>query len=478
VFDHDPRKPARVHAYRGGYLPEERRATERKLRSGAISAVVSTSALELGVDIGALDVCVLNGYPGSVAGTWQRFGRAGRRHRACLGVLVAGSDALDQYVVRHPEFFLGASPECARIAPDQLLIALDHLRCAAFELPFRRGETFGGADPEAMLAFLAEQGVLHADADSWHWIADSYPANAVSLRAVANGNFVVVDVSDGKQTIIAEVDFSSAASTLYEGAIYLVQSKPWQVERLDWVGRKAFVTRTQADYYTDAIEYQKLKILERFAESPQCAGMVGHGEVHLVRRVTGYKKIRYYSHENIGYGPVNLPDAELHTSALWWRLPDAVLARAFPTRAQALEGFLGAAYALHTVGVLRAMAEPRDIGKAVGSGHGEWSASFDPRERGAIRDGRNGALPADSAQHFEPTVFLYDNYPGGMGFSEPLFREQGAIVADAHALVQGCACAQGCPACIGPILSSDERDGHQPKQLTLRVLALLRDEAR
>jgi DEAD/DEAH box helicase domain-containing protein len=475
VFDHDPRKPARVHAYRGGYLPEERRATERKLRSGAISAVVSTSALELGVDIGALDVCVLSGYPGTVAATWQRFGRAGRRQRACLGVLVAGSDALDQYVVRHPEFFLGASPERARIAPDQLLIALDHLRCAAFELPFRRGERFGGADPEAMLVFLAEQGVLHADAGSWHWIADSYPANAVSLRAVANGNFVVVDTTDGKQTIIAEVDFSSAASTLYEGAIYLVQSKPWQVERLDWVGRKAFVTRTQADYYTDAIEYQKLKILERFAETPQREGRVGHGEVHLVRRVTGYKKIRYYSHENVGYGPVNLPDAELHTSALWWRLPEAVLASAFATRAHALDGFLGAAYALHTVGVLRAMAEPRDIGKAVGSGQGEWSASFDPRERGAIRDGRNGALAADAAQHFEPTVFLYDNYPGGMGFSEPLFREQQTIVADAYALVAGCACAHGCPACIGPILAGEERADQAPKKLALRVLALLRD---
>ncbi|MGD8710382.1 MAG: DEAD/DEAH box helicase, partial [Ectothiorhodospiraceae bacterium] len=185
VFDSDPRKPTRVAAYRGGYLPTERRRTERALRAGGVECVIATSALELGVDIGSLDVCILNGYPGTIAATWQRLGRAGRRNRPALGVLVATSQPLDQYIVRNPEFFLGSSPEHARIDPDQLLILLDHVRCAAFELPFRKGERFGGENLEELLAYLEEQGVLHREADSWHWTEDSYPANSVSLRSVA-----------------------------------------------------------------------------------------------------------------------------------------------------------------------------------------------------------------------------------------------------------------------------------------------------
>ncbi|HVQ32821.1 MAG TPA: DEAD/DEAH box helicase, partial [Lysobacter sp.] len=185
VFDHDPRKPARIRAYRGGYLPTERRDAERAMREGRIDGIVSTSALELGVDIGSLDVVVLNGYPGSVAATWQRFGRAGRRQQASVGVLVASSDPLDQYVVRHPEFFSNASPEQARIAPDQPVILLDHIRCAAFELPFLECERFGPVDPAVYLELLAQDGVVHAEGGRWEWIADSYPANAVSLRSVA-----------------------------------------------------------------------------------------------------------------------------------------------------------------------------------------------------------------------------------------------------------------------------------------------------
>ncbi|HEX7769492.1 MAG TPA: DEAD/DEAH box helicase, partial [Dokdonella sp.] len=365
VFDHDPRKPARIRAYRGGYLPTERRATERSLRAGGVDGVVSTSALELGVDIGALDVAILNGFPGSISATWQRLGRAGRRQQPSLGVLVASSQALDQYVVRHPEFFEAAPQEQARIAPDQLLILLDHIRCAAFELPFRSGERFGENTADDFLAVLAESGVLHNEGERWDWIADSYPAAAVSLRSVADGNFVVVDRTDGRQSIIAEVDFGSAALTLYEGAIYMLQSRPYQVERLDWEGRKAFVTTTNVDYYTDAIDYTRLKVLERFDGANAGEGTCHHGEVHVVRRVAGYKKIRFYSHENIGYGPVNLPDQELHTSAVWWQLAQDALEAAFASRQDALDGFLGAAYALHTVAAVRVMAEGRDLQKAV-----------------------------------------------------------------------------------------------------------------
>ncbi len=287
VFDSDPRQAPRVAAYRGGYLPTERRDTATRLRGGELDCVVATNALELGVDIGGLDVCLLNGFPGTIAGTWQRLGRAGRRNRPAMGVLIATSDPLDQYIIRNPEFFTAASPERGCIDPDQLLILMDHVRCAAFELPFQDGERFGSEPLAEMLGYLESQGVLHHEGQRWHWMADSYPANSVSLRSVADGNFVVVDVTGGKQDIIAEVDYSSAALTLYEGAIYLIQASPWQVEKLDWEGRKAFVTRTQADYYTDAIDYTKLKILDCFEETRGSGANGAGGRVQPRRGASG-----------------------------------------------------------------------------------------------------------------------------------------------------------------------------------------------
>ncbi len=474
IFDHDPRKPARIRAYRGGYLPTERRQAERAMREGRIDGIVSTSALELGVDIGSLDVVILNGYPGSVAATWQRFGRAGRRQRPCLGVLVASSQPLDQYVVRHPDFFADAPPEHARTAPDQPLILFDHIRCAAFELPFNAGEPFGPVDPLVYLEALAESEVVHREGERWEWIADSYPANAVSLRSVADGNFVVVDRTDGKQTIIAEVDYSAAALTLYEGAIHMVQSTPYQVERLDWEGRKAYVSRTQVDYYTDSIDYTRLKVLERFDGGPAGRGDAHHGEVHVVRRVSGYKKIRYYTHENIGYGPVNLPDQELHTTAVWWQLPQAAMGKAFASRQDALDGFLAASHALHVVATVAVMADARDLQKAVGNGDGAWFALADQSGRGQLRgvEGAEGAASLEQA--FVPTVYLYDNFPGGVGLSEPLWQRQGELVQRAGELVQRCDCKAGCPACVGPVLAAhEEGNGTWPKTLALKVLALL-----
>ena len=474
VFDRDPRRPSRVFAYRGGYLPTQRRATEKKLRDGVVDCVISTSALELGVDIGSLDVCVLNGYPGSIAATWQRLGRAGRRRRSALGVLVAGSEPLDQYIVRNPDFFLGASPEHARIDPDQLLVLLDHVRCAAFELPFRAGESFSGTVPlHELLQYLVDDGVLHREGEAWHWITDDYPANAVSLRSVAEGNFVVIDQErDGRQ-VIAEVDFSSAPETLYEGAIYMVQAAPYQVERLDWVGRKAFVRPTRADYYTDAVVFTRLRVLERFGTERRESRMVAHGEVHLVRRFAGYKKIRYYTHENIGYGNINLPDQEMHSTAVWWEIRPGVLEQSLPSRQMALDGFLGAAYAMHHVAALQTMSEKSDLGRAVGDGDGQWFATVAGDGRGQMRNAEGDAIAPDHQNAFRPAVFLYDSYPGGIGLSEPLFRRHADVVLGARSLIEHCDCRYGCPSCVGPVLASDEVRGYSPKTLALTVLSLL-----
>ncbi len=456
IFDHDPRKPPRIRAYRGGYLPTERREVEKAMRAGQIDGIVSTSALELGVDIGALDVVVLNGYPGSVAATWQRFGRAGRRQQPALGVLVASSQPLDQYVVRHPDFFADASPEHARIAPDQTLILFDHIRCAAFELPFNAGEPFGQVDPLVFLEALAESGVIHQEGERWEWIADSYPANAVSLRSVADGNFVVVDRRRRcKQQIIAEVDYLAAALTLYEGAIHMVQSTPYQVERLD-SGRPQGLRHP----HPCRLLHRQHRLHQAQGAGPLRRGLAGrgdchHGEVHVVRRVAGYKKIRYYTHENIGYGPVNLPDQELHTTSVWWQLPQATLGKAFSSRQDALDGFLGAAYALHVVATVAVMADARDLQKAVAMATAQWFAVADQSGRGQLRgaDGAEGHV--ELQQQFVPTVYLYDNFPGGVGLSEPLlWQRQAELVARAGELVHRCDCRAGCPACVGLVLAA------------------------
>jgi DEAD/DEAH box helicase domain-containing protein len=479
VFDADPRKPARVSAYRGGYLPTERRSTERALRAGQVDCVIATSALELGVDIGALDVCVLNGYPGTIAGTWQRIGRAGRRNRPSLAVLVASSDPLDQYIVRNPDFFLGASPEHARIAPDQLLILMDHIRCAAFELPFKRGERFGGEDLEEALNYLQSEGVVHREGDTWHWMTDSYPANSVSLRSVSEGNFVVIDITDGKKNVIAEVDYVAAPMTVYEGAIYMVQARPWQVEKLDWEGRKAFVRATEADYYTDAIDYTRLKILDEFERDAGESASAARGEVHLVRRIPGYKKIRYYTHENVGYGHIRLPDQEMHTTSVWWQVDPTALAEAFTSRWQALDGFLGAAHAMHLVAALITMSERQDLGRAVGDGSATWSATVGADGRGTAQafDGSPVDI-ADPEHDFVPTVYLYDNYPGGIGLSAPLYDLRAKVIEGAHRLVSACTCTHGCPACVGPILASDENRDESPKAAALKVIDLLLNTAK
>ena len=267
-FDNAPGGGDRIRGYRGGYLPGRRREIERGLREGIVRAVVSTNALELGIDIGALDVAVMAGYPGTIAATWQRAGRAGRRSGRSAALMVASSAPIDQFVVRHPSYFFDASPEHALVNPDNLHILLDHIKCGAFELPFTASERFGGEDVQEILTVLAEGGFVHASAGEdgethWNWTSESYPADAVSLRSISSDNFVVVDLTHGP-TVIGETDFTSGPSTLHEKAIYIVEGKLYQVERLDYENRKAFVREVDCDYYTDAITHSRVTVLDTF----------------------------------------------------------------------------------------------------------------------------------------------------------------------------------------------------------------------
>jgi DEAD/DEAH box helicase domain-containing protein len=440
-----------VRGYRGGYLPRERREIERKLRDGEIRAVVATNALELGIDIGSLDAVVMAGYPGSIASAWQRAGRAGRRQSASLAVMVASSAPLDQYVVEHPEYFFEGSPEHAHINADNLEILLNHLKCAAFELPIRDGEKFGPHDPTELCRFLADEaGLLHRSNGCWHWTSDTYPADAVSLRAISSDNFIVVDIT-GEHKVIAEVSFTAAPTTLHEQAIYLHEARQFQVEKLDFEGRKAYVRAVDSDYFTDAIDYTQVKELEEFESADLNGARAAHGDVRVNTQVVGFKKLKFYTMENIGAGKLSMPEQELHTTAFWLHFPAAFLAQ-FPelTPAERQSGLAGLGSVLRTVAALLLMCDPRDLGVAM-----------------AEDISRPGGT-------FEPDLFLFDNYPGGIGQSQPLFGLRTKLLADALALVERCGCDAGCPACVGPI----GEVGEGGKQAIFRLLSKLSNDQR
>lgn len=446
-FEKRPDRKGAIRGYRGGYLPNLRREIEAGLREGSIRGVVSTTALELGVDIGQMEAAVLVGYPGSVASTWQQAGRAGRRAGTSAAVLIASSLPLDQYVVTHPDSVVGRAPELGLIDPDNLHVLVSHVRCAAFELPFEEGESFGAEPLEEILAYLEEKGVVRRAGTRWHWTEDSYPADRVALRTAEPENFAVVDVTEGPPRVIAEVDFESAPTTIHEGAIYLVESRTHHVDRLDWAGRKAYVRQVQTEYYTQAVTSSKVRILEGFAAAPESWGDAEWGEVHVVTRVPGYKKIKFYTAENVGYGEVALPDQEMHTTAAWWTFAPELPARLGLAPWAFLEGLAGISYALRHLAARQCLCDPGDLGRAVGDREGRWSFALSPAAPGGTRLVGEGA-GADGI--LRPTIFLYEGYPGGSGLAEGIHRRSRELLADARELVAACPCEAGCPSCVGP----------------------------
>ncbi|GAB4286460.1 MAG: DEAD/DEAH box helicase [Deferrisomatales bacterium] len=446
VFEKRPDAAGRIRGYRGGYLPYLRREIEAGLRDGSIRGVVSTNALELGVDIGQLEAAVLVGYPGSVASTWQQAGRAGRRAGASAAALIASSLPLDQYVVNHPEPFLERPPELGLVDPDNLHVLVSHIRCAAFELPFREGEAFGGEPLEEILAYLEEKGVVRKAGARWHWIEDAYPADQVALRTAEPENFAVIDATEAPPRVIAQVDFDSAPTTIHPGAIYMVESRPHHVDRLDWDARKAYVRRVDTDYYTQAMTYSKVRILEDFASTPLAGAEARWGEVHVVTHVPGYKKIKFYTLENVGYGEVDLPDQEMHTTAAWWTVEEAVAAALGLSTPRFLEALAGVSYALQHLAALRCLCDVGDLGRALGDREGRWSFAL---ARGH-RAGPGAPEPPETDRAFRPTVFLFERYPGGTGLAEGIHGRGRALLEDARRLVAACPCEGGCPSCVGP----------------------------
>jgi DEAD/DEAH box helicase domain-containing protein len=363
--------------------------------------------------------------------------------------------------VRHPTFFFDASPEHALINPDNLHILVDHVKCAAFELPFTTTEQYGRHDVQEVLGILEESGFVHRSEDAgggegaWQWTNESYPADAVSLRSISSDNFVIVDTTGGAN-VIGETSFTSGPSTLHEKAIYLLEGTLYQVERLDFDGRKAYVRRIDCDYYTDAITYTKVTVLDTFASEPPVRS---HGEVHVSSRVVGFKKIKFYTNENVGSGELDLPEQQMHTTAYWMTVSPDVMAALPYAPDDRRDGVVGLAFAMRQVAQLLLMCDRQDVGVSIGSG--------DPSDdEGVDRLTKNGQPVTVSNQ---PRIFIYDNYPGGIGFSQPLFAMHADLVAKTRAMIAGCACEHGCPSCVGPLGDT----GPLAKLVALRIVDLL-----
>ncbi len=450
--------PESIVGYRGGYLPETRRRIERDLREGRILGVVATNALELGIDIGDLSAVVLAGYPGSIAATWQRFGRAGRRGQLSLAVLVCNSEAIDQYLARAPETLLSQDAESARIDPGNLEILIQHLKCALFEAPFElssrgdrpatpqppQGEPYLGVDLEetrAALEFLGSHGLTKKAEGRFYWTGEAFPANQISLRNLSYDNFVIIDLDT--KTTLAELDFRAAHTMLHEQAIYQHDAEQYQVERLDYDNHKAYVKKVVPDYFTTALTYRTVSLIELERSRDLGGARLGLGEVKVLEKVTGYKKIKFFTHENAGYGEVNLPQIEKHTTAFTLTVPETTLAVLDLDRARVIAGLRGLLSALEAVATLTLMCDPRDINQCLGDGsHEGLPAARDPFAR------RTGT--------FDPTLFLFDAVAGGVGLAPKMFESASLLLERARTLIRRCPCQTGCPACIGPVDPTSE----------------------
>ncbi|HEX6473835.1 MAG TPA: DEAD/DEAH box helicase [Candidatus Limnocylindria bacterium] len=442
TFEPHPGHPHTVRGYRGGYLPNQRHEIEAGLRDGRVRGVVATNALELGIDIGSLDAAISVGYPGTIASTWQQMGRSGRRSGTSLAALVCSSAPIDQFLAAHPEYLFDSSPEHGLVNPDNLHVLLNHLRAASFELPVPATERFGIEETPTLLDVLEEDGYLrHADDDRYYWSHDNFPASDFSLRSGAPENVVIVDTTGDRHRVLGEVDLFAAPLLVHEKAIYIHEGVQHHVDRLDWDERKAYVTRTDVDYYTDADLGITLKVLEVFEEADERpAGKRQRGEVMVAWKVTMFKKLKFHTHENVGWGSISIPEQEMHTTATWLVPPAEVVNR---YDRDTLDGALiGLARVARTTGALLLMCDPRDLGVLA-----QVQAPFTG----------------------QPTLYLYDATPGGVGLTERLYTLTPELIRTSRQAVESCPCADGCPACVGPAIEV----GARGKQVVIELLTAL-----
>jgi DEAD/DEAH box helicase domain-containing protein len=495
---------AQVRGYRSGYLPRQRREIERGLRQGQVRLVVATTALELGIDIGQMGAALLAGYPGTIASTWQQAGRAGRGQLPSLSILVTSSSPLDQYLASHPEYFFGKSPELGLINPDNLLILLGHLRCAAFELPFQAKDGFGNLPPvkvKEFLDFLVQEHTLHQSGSKYYWMADNYPAQAISLRSASAETITLQTEIDGSVISIGSVDSPSASFLIHPGAVYMHEAQTFLVEDLDFQNHLAHLRRTEVDYYTQPGGETSVRLIEKTAESSMIGGLKSFGEIQVTSQITGFRKIRWYTHENLGQEPLNLPPSELLTTGYWLALSDETVAsldadglwtnnpneygsswkkqrdlarsrdsfhcqvcgapeegrphdvhhktpfRLFASADQAnqLANLITLCPSCHRRAELAVRVCSGLAGVAYSLGNlAPLFLMCDPKDIGVHSD-PHAAIAED-----KPAIVIYDQVPAGIGFSERLFEMHADLIQRALELVASCLCTDGCPSCVGP----------------------------
>jgi len=437
--------PDLICGYRGGYLPNERRAIERGLREGSIKGVISTNALELGIDIGGLDVSIMAGYPGAVASTWQQAGRAGRKNDISLAILVASSAPLDQFLMNHPEYFFGKSPESGIIDPDNLILVVSHLKCAAFELPIKADEHFGSAPVAQIMDHLESERLVHRSNGSYHYTSETYPANSISLRSASPENFVIMDQSQHGR-VIGEIDEFAAPELIHPEAIYLHQTQQYQIAELDWEGKRAYAKPVEVEYFTDSESKVSIKVLQKDEEKEEKI-IRGWGDVSVTRVVVNYKKIRFNTHENVGWGRVSLPEQTMHTTSFWVSLPENfVTGMGLSQDQHAVSrlggGLRGCAHLLKQIVPLWIMSDPSDI--------------------------RSVSMVKSPYEEL-PSIYIYDSYPGGVGFSRRIYLMFDEIIHAASAYLAKCPCESGCPSCVGPMLEVGEK-GKETAALLLKAM--------
>jgi len=411
--------PDIVSGYRAGYLPKERRAIEMDLRSGKIKGVISTNALELGIDIGSLELAVLHGYPGSISSAWQQIGRAGRRGGLSGAVMVASAMQADQFIAAMPEWFLGAPPELARIAPCNPYIQVMHIKCSASELPFRKGEVFGGRDISMILEYLSKYGVLHfsdrGGTGTYYWNGSAYPASKISLRSATCDRYIIKNASGGqkRESIIGSMDKQSAHTTIFPGAIYFHKGLAYEVLNLDPVKNECLVSSCPAGCYTEGESSEHINITEVFESD----GLYGWGKAMVFSAPAIYKKISLHSHKIIGHGRIDLPESQMESTALWIIIPSGFYNS--PELAGAMKGISN--LLIKTLPMFL-MCDQGDI-----------------KIQNRLKD----------PYLKRPAVFIYDNIPGGVGLAEGAYEFRDKIITASIKLLDSCRCRDGCPACVG-----------------------------
>ncbi len=499
-----------VRGYRSGYLPRQRRQIEEALRKGEVKAVVATNALELGIDVGGMGAALLIGYPGTIAAAKQQAGRAGRGLDDSLAVLITTAAPLDQFLAKNPTYFFDRSPERALINPDNPLILLDHLRCAAFELPFSEYERYGELSTENLveyLDYLVSSGLLHRVRDKYYWMAEKYPAQDVSLRSASVDSILLQTPNEDTMVTIGNVDFASSHWMVHPGAVYLHESQTYIVENLDLSSKTALLQPCNPDYYTEPLQESTISLIEEIEQSFITGGMKSHGEINVTSQMTGYRKIKWFTHENIGMGTVDLPPTELLTTGYWLSLNEGTIDT---LRAQGLWRSDAIDYGPNWI-QQRNLVRERDGFKCQVCGLLESSQQHDVHHKIPFRlcrdaDGiisyqlanrldnlttlcRNCHRRAETAVRVrsgiaglaylchnlapiflmcdtrdlgvhidpksplsdgQPTIVLYDQIPAGIGLSQTLYTLHDELIQHANMLINECECEDGCPSCVGP----------------------------